>query len=151
MSNIQNYTLFYNLTDYPEIFRATYWGSHRDYDNGIKHCIANRNYFVKDKKILKVCKLTSLIEKKIAKKYFESKFEWVETGTTDWADHLEIYKTKDNNIIIIISPYDKSFELYLKLAKLGWMRYNDLYSNGATTYILEINKEELKKYKLPKK
>jgi len=146
---------FYNFTNYPNIFKNCYWGNHQDSEQGLEHCYANRNFFVKEYKIDKVCKITSGVSKIIARKYFNSDREWIGTGTVDWADHVEIYKTKDNKKVIICSPYDKSIELYLELTKLGWMRYNDLYTNSAATYILVIDemkiKEEIIKEKLIKK
>ena len=120
---VKNY--YCNLTEYCKIFENSYWGN---FDNNLdeleKEIITNRNNFVRVFEIIKYKSIPKKCEKYFCldKRYEEYK---------DFFDHTEEYKTK-NGYVVICSPYYAQDEL---AKKLGYKKYNKLYSNSAFTYI----------------
>ena len=144
ISEFENSQKFYTLTRYPDIFKNTYWGSHRDVTDDIYDIAINRNNFIEEFNIKKVTSLTSRLKNttKINKKYFLDKLNTfgLNCKVLDM-DHLERYKTEDNKHIFVCSPYHSRIDE--GFIKLGWINYNKLYSSGATTYILILDREKL--------
>jgi len=116
---------YYNLTDYPKIYRTTYWGNFRyREDNFIsKDIIENRNNFIKDFDIKS--------HGKSLPKYMLNKcHKHINVG-----DHVEKYKTNDNKLIIINSPYGSSEKEKKELEELGYVEVKPMYNHSAKTYM----------------
>ena len=117
---------YYDMTEYPKIFKNSHWGNFDRYKkHKIEDIITNRNNFVKEFEIVK--------KKDIPKKYHKYfNFEKRNDEHRPFYDHVEEYKTKNNNYLVICSPYTNYDEL---AEKLGYKKYNQLYSSDAFTYI----------------
>jgi len=143
MNNIIEGKRFGNCTNFPKIFNGTYWSKFIYGDSGIntnfeemKMITDNRNKFVIDFQIKKLASIPSSLRFFVYDCYL--------------LDHLEIYKNKQGDYILICSPYNKQDGLL----NIGFKEYNKLYCGHAYTYILVIhnlkdfvknNKEILKK------
>ena len=137
------YKQSYEGTKYPKKFIGTYWGRGRFLDgNDVSNA---RNRFVEDYNIK-----TSLIKVPFIKKLM---YHYCFSNVNNEFDHKEFYSTNDKEkIIIITSPY-VPFEthhpiLWENMEKIGWKPYECLYPN-AHTYIIEINKNQIRQLKLP--
>lgn len=120
-------TLNYQLTNYPFIFKNTYWGN---FNNANSNIIENRNRFVEE---FKIKRYNYKIGHDLKLHYNDPIF-----------DHVEFYNTIDGKIIIISSPYapnvsDAKYEYY------GFNLYSQLYTTPAITYLKEF--DNLKAYK----
>jgi hypothetical protein len=122
--SVKNY--YCNMTEYPKIFKNVYWGNFdNETDKLEQNIIENRNNFVKEFEIVRV--------KNIPQKYHKYyNFEKRYNENKDFFDHVEEYKTKNNDYLVICSPYYNQDEL---AKKLGYRKYKPLYSLGAFTYI----------------
>lgn len=121
----------YDCTNYPRIFRKTYWGHHTTCDPEIASA---RNRFVEVNNIARAC-------------------------TTRWPmgldyicrqvptqDHTELYKTHTGEMVVIMSPYTPAL-LEAERCKPPvdipglWERYPEpLYTSDATTLIFRYAK-----------
>jgi hypothetical protein len=127
-NNITEGETFSDCTNYPKIFRNTYWGKFTYGDSGIndnykemKMIVDNRNQFVVDYQI----------KERVYTPETLSKF----VNECRLLDHTEIYKTRKGGYIIITSPYRKEDGLL----NIGFQEYNKLYCGHAHTYILVID------------
>ena len=113
---------YYNNTNYPNIFKETYWGNF-DLETtdllSMKNIFYSRNKFVDDFKI-----------KKSTRKYPQ----WVENEKShrDF-DHVEVYKDIHNQYVIIFSNYHSKIDEIANNHK--FKKYSPLYRDDATTYI----------------
>jgi hypothetical protein len=122
---MQNYdiTKNYELTNYPLIYKKSYWGLTLIDNNDNKKIIKNRNNFIENFNIIKII---DKVPQYISNNYTKS----------DIFDHIEIYLTNDKKYIIVSSSYDNCKEEY---EKLGWIKIYKLYSNSCYTYIKIID------------
>jgi len=113
----------YDLTKYPKLFCCVYWGRFKlDNFNNDVDVFENRNKFVEEFKITKVCKMPKYVEKNIEIEYKKNII-----------DHLECYRTDEKDYILVSSPYGNGNEnIYLEN---GWIVYNKLYLSDVFTYI----------------
>ncbi len=126
--NVRRYS---DLTEYPKLFKKTYWGCFKIMkDTKIDDIVINRNKFVDEFKIEKCFdapkpKTTGSIE------------------LSEFFDHCELYKYV-NGFVYIISPYG-GHDKYDRLArKMEFTLYKKLYLPGAVTYFRSFaNKSEL--------
>lgn len=139
---MKNRNCLYKNTKYPKIFNKIYWGdfNYEAYDKNtintintidtIDNIIINRNNFIEDNNI-------SGIGKWKLPKYF-IKIKYLHFLLFD---HIEKYKTKDNQRIIIISPFNPSItnDSKILLEKLGFKQIKPLYHCEATTYMLNLS------------
>lgn len=166
-------------TKYPNIFEKVYWGynpydPNRDKDVDV---FENRNKFVEQFNIKKAIdkfnpgiKLLLNLEfnyetfddmKKDMKenKLFNrttptkiiDKFKY-QTLSHKFNDHVEVYETNDNKIIVLSSPYtlrNSDYDVFLE--KTGFIDYNKLYISSAVSFYKIYNKEETKVSYLTKK
>jgi hypothetical protein len=93
-----------------------------------KEIVKNRNEFITKYNIIGKCKIPRLIELN-----FLNRINYK-------VDHLESYKTRDNKIIILSSPYiiketDKDYNNYIKK---GWGEIPKLYHDFAITFLLSF-------------
>ena len=51
-------------------------------------------------------------------------------------DHIEWYKTRDEKIVIISSPYSEAIEDIQKYQQKGWIQINNCYYNQGRTFML---------------
>ena len=118
----------FSKTNYPEIYTKTYWG----HNSGINEqvigpIVENRNSFISEYNIKKY---VSIDTKKYVRKIFDS---------VVGCDHPELYLTKENNLILIMSFYELPRVIH------GWEIIKKLYE-GSTTYMKMIpNKFRLNK------
>lgn len=133
----------FQVTDYPKIYRDTYWGNFL-YDQIIYgNIINNRNQFVIDYKIKAIGKGKALNDFECNRRngYYQKLF-----------DHCEIYRTHDNKYIFIISPYgtiddlNKHIDINKFQNTFGFKVIDPLYSKHAITMISII--DNLKQLKL---
>ena len=125
-----------DYTNYPKIYKDCYWGYFQsEITNGIlehepnKEIVKNRNEFITKYNIIKSNdNIPRLIELN-----FLNRINYK-------VDHLESYKTRDNKIIILSSPYmiketGKDYDNYIKK---GWEEIPKLYHNYAITFLLSF-------------
>jgi hypothetical protein len=79
-------------TDYPNLFKKTYWGSHTSWDLQI---IANRNQFVKDYGVIGLLKTPS---------YFCFGIGGRSPIQGMFMDHAEFYAREDKGVVFVVSP-----------------------------------------------
>jgi len=124
---------YYELTDYPKIYKDTYWGCLCDSDESpvADEIINSRNEFISK---LKITGTSSDFGKSELTKGRDD---------TLW-DHVEVYKA-GKGYVMITSPYDKDFSVkrpvstLVKVATcLDFEVYDDLYSCYTTTYIRQF-------------
>lgn len=123
----------YQYTQYPNIFKNVYWGHFKEPIE--KNIIENRNNFIKEFDIIKKKDLTKKLDN----------FGWEESDNDRMFDHRECYIDKNGNYILIISPYAvinqgeiRRSDIYLSLIQKGFIVYDRLYANSATTFIKKI-------------
>lgn len=129
MDRIIEGNTYAECTDYENMFIETYWGRfiypksnlNKTYEE-MKKIVDNRNKFIQDFDIK-------------SKVYLPRSLQDYTTGRfRHMFDHTETYKTKCGGYVIITSPYREEPEL----AKLGFKKYDDMYSKSTTTYVLRI-------------
>ena len=121
--NVRRYS---DLTEYPKLFKKTYWGCFKIIkDRKIDDIVINRNKFVDEFKIEKCFDAPK--PKKLIRLF----------------DHCELYKCL-NSFVYITSPYGEH-DQYDELAKkMGFTLYKKLYLPAAVTYFRSFaNKSEL--------
>jgi hypothetical protein len=107
-----------DYTNYPDIFKNTYWGQGDLGGIPPPHIVENRNIFVTEFGILNTKRSPEYIHK-----------HYVLTGTTR---HCETYYTKDKDYVLVSSPYNPDVTPFIEN---GWTKYSNLYSDSATTWI----------------
>ena len=133
-------------TRYPGLYRDTYWGNFQ-----ICHAeiIENRNRFATERYLtsrlskipMKHQKEAGVYTKEVLKEGNEMKFhdKWSFLIERDQRKrHIEYYKTVDNNIIAIFSPYDTSERMTDMAVECGYSLIDPLYSFAANTFVKEI-------------
>ena len=88
---------------------------------------------------IKIQKIINFIDKYNIRKYKE--LTQKKSKIIDWAnntnyDHCESYFTKDKKYVLITSPYYPSLSKTQYFVDLGFVKYNNLYSNDAVTFLL---------------
>jgi hypothetical protein len=110
------------LTNYPALFRHTYWGCFEiSDDSGKPDIISNRNEFVEEFKIVKQGAGKRVY--RAANRDYRGRLE----------DHQEIYTTAGGGVVIIVSPYSKVISQ--ALLDIGFKQYKQLYHASATTFV----------------
>ena len=108
------------LTDYPSIFRETYWGNFDTENPLAPQIVANRNAFAVEHALIK------FVGEEIPK------------SQDPIYDHPELYRSKAG-YVYIVSPYDAESALDERAAAAGMTQYNQLYHPRATTYIRQFS------------
>ena len=122
---------YYQLTRYPNIFRGSYWGSFTTdpiRDNDMVGIFQNRNRFVEEFQITKRLSISNTIntllktefndldklirEKHISRTAVLLIYLKKDDIRSDFYDHVEVYKTADDRIIVLSSPYVSKDEKY---------------------------------------
>jgi len=122
-----------HATKYPDKFRC-YWGIHK-YVKERQPIYENRNEFVEEFNIISY-KPGGIPEKLKHIFYFNNQNRQF--------DHVEFYKTKDNNSIIVHSPYTECYKDWF--LERGYRVYKPLYSSSAITYIKVVTQLELSQF-----
>ena len=122
---------FSQNTKYNKIYKNTYWGNFvLDESNKIEdfaEIFENRNDFITKYHIKDVAAETKFVGD------YLRKLKKISLNL----DHIEIYKTNDNNYLILNSPYyDGEIE--------GFEKIYNLYNKEANSYMQIISKEEMK-------
>lgn len=115
----------YTLTNYPKIFKNTYWGNF-PMTEGNKHLrrkeiLEGRNNLIKEFGII-------------------SSYDSHKISYRDHFDHCELYKCKGGTVLLITSPYDESAKDFF--IENGFQEYNKLYSTMAYTYVKEFSSKK---------
>ncbi len=128
------------LSQYPHLYSNTYW-AYNSYDT-------NDAFWMNEEVIL--CKNRDLIAQKYGfQKYLDSYdleknkkykqyFEVIAPLRGEVRDHIEYYKTNDNNIACIISNYENEDHAILLISK-GYTEIEPVYSTSCTSYIKIVN------------
>jgi len=103
-------------TNYPDIFKNTYWGNF--YDTVKPHLIENRNAFIAEFDIINIKKRPEYISKE---------YDLIKN-----TDHNETYYTKNKDYVLISSPYHHVDET--PFIENGWTKYLNLYSDDGLTW-----------------
>jgi hypothetical protein len=143
--------LNYEKTKYPNIFKNVYWGKNKN-DNSL--IFENRNKFVEHYKIKK-----SLDKSKRNIRFLLNiefidityycnypnlrEFKYQELKHNRYADHIEVYETEDNKIIVLASPnISKDKKLLKFIEKNSFINTDLLYSNNAVSFYKIFKKNE---------
>ena len=135
---------YYQLTNYPHVFKKSHWGNFMimefDINHNILEILRNRNQFVEDFHIQRLGKLPQLKQCKMNKMH-----NIYDRNNNRYYDHCEVYYTFRKTHIIIMSSYiteDVDDALYQKVVKWyqerGFRLYDPLYTLTATTFIQEL-------------
>lgn len=121
MTNITNLS---SKTNYNRIFKNTYWGGFEYTDPHYDNIIENRNKFVIDYNLRKICNTRrTQTFYYVFKKYVK-------------LDHVEFYTTDDPDMILVLnSPYCVTEEQDQKLVEHGFKKIYPLYNNLAQSYV----------------
>ena len=143
MNNHHNY---YQLTNYPHVFKKSYWGNFVINENEINtnhnilEIVRNRNHFVEDFQIQRFGKLPQTKQCKMNKVH-----NIYDRNTNRYYDHCEVYYTFRKTHVVIMSSYITEAlgeELYQKVIQWyqerGFRLYHPLYTLSATTFIKEL-------------
>ena len=119
-----------DLTDYPDIYWRTYWGSFNasEFPENQNYILDNRNKFVKEYNLIRY--------RGSLPQYVYKHSDVVKHTFPDFDDHYEYYKTQEGNYIILFSPFNlriKNEDNFIN--ETGFKKIYDLYSDYATTYI----------------
>lgn len=122
----------YNKTNYPNIYKHTYWGNF-DYEKNkysiTKNIIDNRNKFIEEYNV------------KIKKNPPQYISKEADRNLYRFFDHVEFYQN-EKFYIIIISPYNHLNEIDLnKLKELEFQSIYQLYSINAFSFVKIIPKK----------
>jgi hypothetical protein len=144
----------YEFTKYPKLYCDTYWG-HYKYKKGYigfePNIIKNRDKFAEE------YQLKNRIEK-IALKYKEKegvfkdhleiknfnrkndgdKWTFLHERDERKGRHIEYYKTKNNKIISVFSPYDNSEYNTKIILESGYSLIYPLWNTSINTFVKEI-------------
>ena len=107
----------YTHTEFPKIFENTYWGNLDSECTGL-NVSQHRDNFVKNLKIKKAVKTGKIVGTLSGL-----------SGCGDCVfDHIEVYQTYDNNIVVVSSPYRRKDEYYQKFIQdNGFTDTDNLY------------------------
>ena len=134
--NLKKYWCDY--TNYTKIYKECYWGTFSSMigkDGVVEHepdiqIVINRNEFIIKYNITREGEIPRLIE-----------LNFLNNNRINYkVDHIECYKTRDDKIIIISSPYmikenDRDYDNYIKK---GWGEIPKLYTNSAITFLISF-------------
>ena len=146
-----SYTMNYELTECHKLYRHTYWGTNHSCKSSEKNIIENRNKFATDYRLMsyngqinkfyyeQVAVVNDLNKIKNYKKRIDGDKK-VFYLQIDKREHVEYYKTEDNNIVTIFSNYDTSEYFTNKALECGYSLIYPLYRNDVNTFIKEIEK-----------
>jgi len=115
----------YEKTRYPKIFEKTYWG-HPYYEPSKEqlpdYIFENRNKFVEDLQIVRYEGLRTV--------YYDA--------AVGGSKHVEAYRDKDKNIILLNSLYETPSEAPRVTPTREWQQYAPMYTNRTNTYIVKF-------------
>ena len=130
-------------TRYPGLYRDTYWGrwTGLEKSTGDTEIIENRNKFATD------YHLKSRLPKRTTVKYQKKEEVFKDLNEIKHCPrydvmkrHIEYYKTTDNKIIVVFSPYDISESMTKLALECGYSLIYPIFSTMATTFVKEITK-----------
>jgi hypothetical protein len=129
-------TRLYELTNYPKIFRSTYWGNFNARKNPThSEIFENRNKLVNQ----------FLIDKCVSKKYPKRIKMQIGIKDTPLYDHEEVYLDNCKNYVIVVSPYENGQEEYTRgwFEGKGFVKYDRLYSSSAWSFVWSERKNKM--------
>ena len=129
--------LNYQSTQFPEMFKKTYWGNHHNYDSSI---CQNRDQFVHEYLIKDFNTYHSHKAKTIINSYISYK---INSSDRDFFDHFEVYQTIDNEYIIRVRPFNHVQDCELYMHRLGFTQIDPLYARHANTFIKFVDFNQL--------
>jgi len=153
----------YELTEFPDILKNTYWGQGTVMDSGASHpsIVQNYNDFVRTHSIVRALERVPEYAESKARVYWSTDVGEYRTfpafirgrairrtasGSDEYAcmmgighgiDHLQYFQDRSDNYVFITSPYhlrsDGTF-----LIEHGWERIPGLHIDGESSYIFKV-------------
>lgn len=125
MTNLSQYT------KYPDIYKKTYWnGDMKKYCSDL--IFENRNKFVKEFNIKKICKNKNLPS--YLMKYIKPFFN---------KDYFESYLTNSNNFICVVHDIYDVFEcMKTNCHNHGWKPIYKIFNDSSNSYVIELIRGE---------
>ena len=113
-------------TNYKKIYERTYWGGFF-YNADQKEIIQNRNKFIPEFNI-KRHQYSTKYTREYSQQFYKLYGEYY--------DHIEFYRTQDNKILMLVSPYnhDKKLSEEEFLHKSNFKKIYNLYHTHADSY-----------------
>lgn len=107
------------------IFKDAYWSDFKsDDDAHSPEILANREYFRKQFGLVSAARRGRL-----------NQYIYVAEGPPHWCDHIELYKTSENNRLLLISPYSIDEEVKLLICSQGFQLIPPVYASTATSFV----------------
>jgi len=120
-----------DFTDYPNLFKGTYWGCYNqlcEYERNNETIIGiNRN------KLVELYNLKRVIVGRGITKNIKKQSELIINGD-DIRDHIEYYKTNDNKILTLFSYHGYGSRHCEFIIQQGYIEFDPLYSIGQQSY-----------------
>ncbi len=157
----------YELTEFPDILKKTYWGQGPVTDSGASHpsVVQNYNDFVRAHSIVRALDRVPLYVEKRARVYWttdedeyraftaNSRFGGRPTrrnveGVTEYAclmqmghgiDHLQYFQDRWDNYVLVTSPYRLRSDGTFLIKHL-WERVPGLHIEGESSYVFKVSK-----------
>jgi len=125
----------YELTDYPKLFRNTYWGNGTF--RGDEEIILNRNEFVRKYNITEhISNRPNFIA------------DMLNRNDNPWKDHTEVYKNKDKDYVLVVSPYygeSNKEQMCKEIRNHGYTQIPNMYVDFALSFCKRVlNKKNQK-------
>ena len=141
----------YELTEFPEILKNTYWGQGSAM-NDSSSIVQNYNDFVRAHSIVRALDRVPIYAESKARAYYSSSSYLSDRpirsnnvgvkclmGMDHGIDHLQYFQDRSDNYVLITSPYalrsDGTF-----LIEHGWERIPGLHIEGESSYIFKVPK-----------
>lgn len=121
---------YYELTNYPDIYNKCYWGHFPlRPDSNIKNQIVNRDLFITEYNIKGYNSKPPRYVQDECNRNFS-------VGHQRPFDHVEFYKNKNNEHVVITSPYGvEDCEKHEYLIENGWLEIMPMYTPSARTFM----------------
>ena len=156
----------FELTEFPDILKKTYWGQGSVTDSGASHpsVVQNYNDFVRAHSIVRALDRVPNYAESLARVYWTtdaseySSFPATRSsgcsvrrnasGVTEYAclmsmghgiDHLQFFQDRSDNYVLITSPYRLRSDGTF-LIEHGWERVPGLHIEGESSYVFKVPK-----------
>ena len=159
----------FELTEFPDILKKTYWGQGSITDPGASHpsIVQNYNDFVRAHSIVRALDRVPIYAESKARMYWstnEGEYDAYPasrsyftgrsvrrnaSGVTEYAcsmgmghgiDHLQFFQDRSDNYVLITSPYRLRSDGTF-LIEHGWERVPGLHIEGESSYIFKVPKK----------
>ena len=125
--------MYSSLTEYPKLYKKSFWGTHKlapceeKAGSEFRRVCANRNKFVEENKITKSWKYSSKVLRKLLKKRLRG---------CCYIRHQEYYMDEHENLIHVFSKPEKDNETeHQAFLNTGYVQVPPLYSKTERSYM----------------